>query len=126
MKHPDTFETGDEFMDYVYHNWPRNATHVEMQGHGHWMAFVNDEPIAVYDENSGTVDWLTDNVTEIHQPMEMLKELLQLDEAEKKKSKKKVSKVAAKAVYHRDYVKTKKKPYRKYDPSDYASGEGKE
>ena len=52
--------------------------------------------------------------------MEMLKELLQLDEAEKKK-KKKVSKVAAKAVYHRDYVKTKKKPYRKYDPDEHAA-----
>lgn len=53
--------------------------------------------------------------------MEFLKELLQLDEAEKKK-KKKVSKVAAKAVYHRDYLKTKKKPYRKYDPDEYAQG----
>lgn len=52
--------------------------------------------------------------------MEMLRELLQLDEAEKKK-KKKVSKVAAKAVYHRDYVKTKKKPYRKYDPDEYVA-----
>lgn len=49
----------------------------------------------------------------------MLKELLQLDEAEKKK--KKVSKVAAKAVYHRDYVKTKKKPYRQYDPDEYVA-----
>lgn len=55
--------------------------------------------------------------------MEMLKELLQLDEAEKKK-KKKVSKIAAKAVYHRDYVKTKKKPYRKYDPDEYRAEKG--
>lgn len=52
--------------------------------------------------------------------MEMLKELLQLDEAEKKK-KKKVSKTAAKAVYHRDYVRTKNKPYRKYDPDEYVA-----
>lgn len=52
--------------------------------------------------------------------MELLKELLQLDEAEKKK-KKKVSKVAAKAVYHRDYVKTKKKLYRQYDSEEHAA-----
>lgn len=50
--------------------------------------------------------------------MEMLKELLQLNEAEKKK-KKKVSKSAVRAVYHRDYLKTKQKLYRKYDPSEY-------
>ncbi len=57
-------------------------------------------------------------VNEGNNNMEMLRELLQLDEAEKKK-KKKVSKKAAHAVYHRDYVKTKKKPYRKYDPDEY-------
>lgn len=56
--------------------------------------------------------------------MEMLKELLQLDEAEKKKKKKKVSKVAAKAVYHRDYEKTKKKPYRQYDSAEHAAEKG--
>lgn len=55
--------------------------------------------------------------------MEMLKELLQLDEAEKKK-KLKVSKKAAHAVYRRDYLKTKNKPYRKYDPEDYQSDKG--
>lgn len=54
--------------------------------------------------------------------MELLKELLQLDEAESKKKKVKVSKKATRAVYHRDYVKTKNKPYRKYDPEEYASG----
>ena len=55
--------------------------------------------------------------------MELLRELLQLDEAKKKKGK--VSQKATKAVYHRDYVKTKKKLYRKYDPSEYASGDRK-
>lgn len=54
--------------------------------------------------------------------MEFLRELLQLDEAESKKKKVKVSKKAVRAVYHRDYVKTKNKPYRKYDPEDYAEG----
>lgn len=53
--------------------------------------------------------------------MEMLRELLQLTEAEKKKKKVKVSSTTAKAVYHRDYVKTKKKPYRKYNPDEYAA-----
>lgn len=35
------------------------------------------------------------------------------------KAKKKPLKKAAKAVYHRDYVKTKRKTYRKYDPSEH-------
>lgn len=41
--------------------------------------------------------------------MDLMKELLN----EGKKTK--VSKATARAVYHRDYEKTKKKPYRKYD-----------
>lgn len=41
--------------------------------------------------------------------MELMQELME---------KSKVSRKAASAVYHRDYLKTKKKPYRKYDPSD--------
>jgi hypothetical protein len=47
--------------------------------------------------------------------MELLKELL--NEAAKKKPLKK----AAKSVYHRDYVKTKNKPYRKYDAAEHAA-----
>lgn len=46
--------------------------------------------------------------------MKFIKQLLDEDG-----SKKSVSRKAAKAVYHRDYVKTKKKPYRKYDPEDH-------
>jgi hypothetical protein len=46
--------------------------------------------------------------------MEFLRELL--TEAAKKK---KVLSKAAKAVYHRDYEKTKNKPYRQYDEEDY-------
>ncbi len=45
--------------------------------------------------------------------MEFLRELLN-ESAKKKKSLKK----AAQSVYHRDYLKTKNKPYRKYDPED--------
>jgi len=44
--------------------------------------------------------------------MTILQELMQLTEAKKKK----VSKKMARRVYHRDYEKTKNKPYRKYDP----------
>lgn len=44
-------------------------------------------------------------------PMALLKEMMQLEEAKKPSLKK-----AAKSVYHRDYMKTKNKPYRKYDP----------
>lgn len=47
-----------------------------------------------------------------YEPMSLLRELYSLDEAAKKKPLKK----AAKATYHRDYEKTKNKPYRKYDP----------
>lgn len=45
-----------------------------------------------------------------YEPLQLLREMLQLDEAAKKKPLKK----AAKAVYHRDYMKTRNKPYRKY------------
>ena len=48
-----------------------------------------------------------------YKPLELLKEMLQLDEAKKKPLKK-----AAKSVYHRDYMKTRNKPYRKYDKED--------
>ena len=46
--------------------------------------------------------------------MEFLRDLL---EASKKK---KVTRTAASGVYHRDYVKTKKRPYRKYDAEKHA------
>lgn len=39
--------------------------------------------------------------------MDLMKELIE---------ESKITRKAAKAVYHRDYLKTKKKPYRKYDP----------
>jgi len=46
--------------------------------------------------------------------MEFLRELL-TEAAKKKKPLKK----AAQSVYHRDYMKTRNKPYRKYDPDEY-------
>lgn len=49
--------------------------------------------------------------------MEFLKELLNIEVLEEKK---KPLTQAAKSVYHRDYVKTKKKLYRKYDPAHHA------
>lgn len=53
---------------------------------------------------------------DLSSPMSFLNELMMLDEGDK--PKKKSLKKAAKSVYHRDYVKTKNKPYRKYDPSE--------
>jgi hypothetical protein len=47
-----------------------------------------------------------------YQPLELLKEMLQIDEA------KKTLKKAAKSVYHRDYLKTKNKPYRKHQKEE--------
>jgi len=52
--------------------------------------------------------------------MDLMKELL--DEGKKTT----VSRAAAHAVYHRDYVKTKKKPYRKYDGNGNKSYEDEE
>lgn len=49
--------------------------------------------------------------------MELMQELME---------KSKVSRKAASAVYHRDYIKTKKKPYRKYDPKNKPTNEGVE
>jgi len=46
--------------------------------------------------------------------MEFMRELL---EADKKKKKSKVTRTQAAGTYHRDYEKTKKRPYRKYDPT---------
>lgn len=46
--------------------------------------------------------------------MEFLRELLN-ESAKKKKPLKK----AAQSVYHRDYMKTRNKSYRQYDPEDY-------
>lgn len=46
--------------------------------------------------------------------MELMKELIEAA---------KVSRSAAHAVYHRDYIRTKKKPYRKYDPRKHAAEE---
>jgi hypothetical protein len=64
---------------------------------------------------------MSDNTTD-YEPMALLKEMLQLDEAKKKVPLKK----AAKSVYHRDYMKTRNKPYRKYSPEDEELSSDKE
>lgn len=48
--------------------------------------------------------------------MQILTELLTILEAKKKPAK--VSKKIRHKVYHADYLRTKNKPYRKYDPKD--------
>lgn len=51
--------------------------------------------------------------------MNVLRELLGIiTEGAKKRKKKSVPKTAAAAVYHRDYERTKNKPYRDYDPDE--------
>lgn len=50
--------------------------------------------------------------------MTLLQELFSFITEAKKKKKKSVAKTAAAAVYHRDYEKTKHKPYRAYDPEE--------
>lgn len=58
---------------------------------------------------------MEDQVIDHYEPLMFLRELFQLDEAKKKKS----LKSAAKSVYHRDYMKTRNKPYRKYDSQNH-------
>lgn len=50
----------------------------------------------------------------------LLQELVAMVTESAAPKKKKSIKTAAKRVYHRDYLRTKNKPYRKYDPADYA------
>lgn len=51
--------------------------------------------------------------------MKLLHELLDIIlEAKKKAKKAKVSKKIRSKVYHADYLRTKDKPYRKYDPNE--------
>lgn len=52
-------------------------------------------------------------------PMALLKEMMEIIEEKKMPLKK-----AARSVYHRDYLKTKNKPYRKYDPRKRKDTEG--
>ena len=52
--------------------------------------------------------------------MKLLQELLTLTEEDKGTG---VSKTTRAVVYHADYVKTRKKKYRKYDPSEKHSSE---
>lgn len=95
-------------------------------------------PLAVseaFDDQAAAQDWQTkqqltgDEYTiglvralkEQHEPMSLLKEVFNLIEGKTKK--KPTLKKAAHAVYHRDYLKTKNKPYRKYDPQEHSPKE---
>lgn len=55
------------------------------------------------------------NVRESYEPMQLLQELFVIE------AKKPTLKRAARSVYHRDYMKTKNKPYRKYDAQKHHS-----
>lgn len=59
------------------------------------------------------------STNESYEPMKLLKEMYFLEEAKKVPLKK-----AAKSVYHRDYLRTKNKPYRKYDPKKHERNKG--
>lgn len=59
------------------------------------------------------------STNEAYEPMKLLKEMFFLEEAKKVPLKK-----AAKSVYHRDYLRTKNKPYRKYDPKKHQKNKG--
>jgi hypothetical protein len=61
--HPGTFDSGEEFMDYVYNTWPSKGTYVECQGGGgtgSWVAGIaGDDHIkgATYDAENKIVRW---------------------------------------------------------------------
>lgn len=113
MTHPSSFASGDEFYHYIHRVMGLREPYCEHQGGGAWMAYDGDRPVAVYNEETGEADFDTANfyIESTYQPMKLLREMLILAEAEKPSIKK-----AARSVYHRDYMKTKNKPYRKYDP----------
>lgn len=52
--------------------------------------------------------------------MTILQELWEMNKQLAEEEKKPLKKAAA-SVYHRDYMKTRKKPYRKYDQQERAS-----
>jgi len=54
--------------------------------------------------------------------MDFIRELLEAEKDGKKKKKR----TAAAQTYHRDYIRTKKKPYRKYHPDTEATNEAME
>lgn len=83
-------------------------------------AYADEESYPLVGDNYFVDVYREPTMNETYEPMSLLKEML-ITESDKKKAKK-VSRKAAHAVYHRDYIKTKKKPYRKYDPEDYSRG----
>lgn len=124
MKHPSTFRSGDDFYNYVHYKMGLADPHCEEQGGGAWIAFDGDQPVGTYDESSGVADFdpasfvEADASTTTYEPMQLLKEMLMME------AKKVPLKKAAKSVYHRDYLRTKNKPYRKYDPKKHQRNKG--
>lgn len=65
---PRKFDSGDDFMEFVYDKWPSAKTHVELQGGGAWSAEIHgDKKIkaANYDEETGEASWLNSDYREI-------------------------------------------------------------
>jgi hypothetical protein len=62
--HPTEFDSGEDFMAYVYNTWPSQETLVEMQGGDDWMAFIEGDPViksATYSGSNGMVSWCTED-----------------------------------------------------------------
>ena len=89
---PTTFESGDDFMNFVYDRWPSRETHVEMQGGGDWSADIDGDDMikgATYSESSGHVSWLDNeyeeiefgSVNEMYEDPMMIEELHDIDKA---------------------------------------------
>ena len=67
---PKKFNSGDEFMDFVYDTWPSKETHVEHQGGGAWSAEIGgDDRIkaANYDEEDKVASWLDEDYEELEE-----------------------------------------------------------
>ena len=70
---PQKFNSGDEFMDFVYDKWPSKDTHVEHQGGGAWSAEIggdNKIKAATYDEEDHVVSWLDADHEELNEARE--------------------------------------------------------
>lgn len=104
-------DEGDVDLEYMLDE--QIEFHKQGQAAAQYKGSVNEMHAAKIRELEVKKKALKQSVLEGVDDMKLLRELL--NEAEKKK---KVGKKTAASVYHRDYLKTKNKPYRQYDPDD--------
>lgn len=67
-KLPSFFDSGVDFMRFVYDRWPSRDTHVEQQSPDDWSAEIHGGDTvttATFDEQTGKAYWFDENYDEI-------------------------------------------------------------